>query len=64
MENFGTDDFLKVYARMQNNLNISRITVTGTKEMTCEYPYRLDDDNWKKIQMDYLKVGYESRGVR
>ena len=64
MDNFGTDDFLKVYARMQNNLNISRITVTGTKEMTCEYPYRLDDDNWKKIQMDYLKVGYESRGVR
>ena len=64
MENFGTDDFLKVYERMQNNLNISSITITGTKETTCKYSYRLDDENWKKIQMDYLKVGYESRGLR
>lgn len=62
-KNFGTNDFLEVYKHMKNNLNIKKITVTGMQETSCEYPYRLDDENWKKIQIDYLKEGYESRGV-
>ena len=63
-KNFGSDDFLEVYKQMKNNLNIKKITVKGEQDVVGEYPYRLDDDNWKKIQMDYLKEGYESRGVR
>jgi hypothetical protein len=63
-KNFGSRDFLEVYKQMKNNLNIKKITVRGSPDTICEYPYRLDDDDWKKIQMDYLKEGYESRSMR
>lgn len=61
-DNFGTDNFREVCGMMSNNLNISKISIPGVAE--CEYPYRLDDADWKKIQIEYLKEGYESRGVR
>ena len=49
---------------MINNLNIKSIHTVGSS--TCEnyYPYTLESQDWKKIQMDYLKEGYESRSLR
>jgi len=62
---FGTDASIQdVHQTMNNNLNITSIrTITGpTTE--CEYPYTLDSDDWKQIQIERLRQGYESRSMR
>jgi len=62
---FGTNASIQdVHQIMSNNLNITSIkTITGpTTE--CEYPYTLDSDDWKQMQIERLRQGYESRGVR
>ena len=56
--------FLKIYDVMKNHLNISSITVTGKQTITADYPYTLDSDDWKKIQIENLRQGYESRSLR
>ena len=56
--------FLDVYDIMKDNLNIKSIHTIGTQGTECYYPYSLDSEDWKKIQIDYLKEGYESRSVR
>lgn len=54
--------FLEIYQDMKKNLNISKIQTTdGT---VCEYPYTLEGDDWKQMQMEGLKKGYESRNMR
>jgi hypothetical protein len=30
----------------------------------CDYPYSLNDKNWKEMQIKKLKAGYESRSLR
>ncbi len=57
-------DFLNVYEVMKDHLNISAITVTGEQDITADYPYTLHSDDWKQIQISYLRRGYESRGMR
>ena len=59
---FHTDQFLEVYHEMKNNLNIKKISTTSG--VSCEYPYTLESDDWKKIQMKGLQRGYESRSMR
>ena len=62
---FGTNaNIQEVHKTLEKNLNISSIkTITGpTSE--CEYQYTLDSDDWKQIQMEALRSGYESRVVR
>ena len=62
---FGTNASIQdIHQTMNNNLNITSIrTITGpTTE--CEYPYALDSDHWKKMQIERLRKGYESRSVR
>ena len=56
--------FLDVYDIMKDNLNIKSSHTIGTQGTECYYPYSLDSEDWKKIQIDYLKEGYESRSVR
>ena len=62
---FGTDASIhKIHTVMTDNLNITSIkTITGPS-VECAYPYTLDDVDWKQIQIDYLKEGYESRSLR
>ena len=61
---FEDKPFLDVYDDMKNNLNIKSIHVIGSQTTECYYPYTLDSENWKRIQIDYLKEGYESRRMR
>lgn len=63
-KSFGTTDFKEIYNIMSKNLNITRIKLIGQHNVECEYPYCLDDDNWKEIQKKRLAVGYESRSMR
>ncbi len=62
---FGTDASIhKIHTVMTDNLNITSIrTITGPS-VECDYPYTLDDVDWKQIQMKGLKQGYESRSLR
>ena len=62
---FGTDaDVQDIYKVMNNNLNITSIrTITGPS-IECDYPYTLESDDWKQIQIEGLKQGYESRSMR
>ena len=49
---------------MNKNLDITSIrTITGPSVET-EYGYTLDSDDWKQMQMEGLKQGYESRNMR
>ena len=59
---FGGKVFADVYHQMKNNLNIKKI-YTPVSLSSCEYPYSLDSDDWKQIQMKGLKSGYESRSM-
>ena len=62
---FGDDaTFTEIYNTMSRNLNISNIKTVSAITVGCDYPYSLDSDDWKRIQMEGLKSGYESRGVR
>jgi len=62
---FGADTgFRQIYNKMSDNLNISEIKIKGIKGAVCSYPYTLESDDWKQIQMEGLKRGYQSRGVR
>ena len=64
LKTFGTDSVTEIHDIMNRNLNIKSIRVTGKDITQCEYPYTLDNDDWKAIQMDTLREGYESRSVR
>ena len=55
---FGDGSFLGVYDIMKQNLNISKIQVTGDKDIANDFTYTLDSSDWKQIQMDGLKNGY------
>jgi hypothetical protein len=61
---FQNKPFLEVYNEMKNNLNIKSIHIIGAYTTECQYPYTLDNDNWKEIQIEGLKRGYESHSLR
>jgi len=62
---FGTNATIHdIHEVMNNNLDITSIrTITGPSIET-DYPYTLDSDDWKQIQIEGLKQGYESRSMR
>ena len=64
MTGFEHKPFLDVYQSMKDNLNIKSIHIIGNKNWENEYPYTLDSKDWKQIQMEGLKRGYESRSMR
>ena len=63
-ESFGTNDFIEVYKQMLNCLNIQKIQITGDEHIENVYNYSLSDSNWKEIQINELRKGYESHTLR
>ena len=61
---FQNKSFLEIYDQMKDNLNINSIHVIGSRSWENEYPYTLESDGWKQIQMEGLKQGYESYSLR
>jgi hypothetical protein len=61
---FQNKTFIEVYEMMKTNLNISSIHVIGMQSWENDFPYTLESDNWKQIQIEGLKRGYESRSMR
>jgi len=49
---------------MKDNLNIKNITIRGVGIHQNDFPYTLDSEDWKQIQMEGLRQGYESRSMR
>jgi len=56
--------FKEIYDTMTNNLNITNIKTMSNRTIECEYPYTLDSDDWRQIQIESLRQGYESRSMR
>ena len=56
--------FKEIYDTMSKNLNISNIKSMSSRTIECAYPYTLDSNDWKQIQMEGLKNGYESHSLR
>ena len=63
-KSFGTNNFQKIYSIMSKNLNITKLSIIGKDSISFDFPYSLDDNNWKQTQIEKLRTGYESRGVR
>ena len=63
-KSFGTTKFLDIYDKMIDCLNISKIAIVGSENILAEYNYSLSDPNWKDLQIQELKKGYESRSLR
>jgi len=61
---FQNRPFKLIYDEMKNNLNIKNISIRGSENYENDFPYTLDSADWKQIQMEGLKRGYESRSMR
>ena len=61
---FGDKKYFDIYKEMSKNLNITSIHTIGMRSWENYYPYSLESDDWKQMQIDYLKEGYESRSMR
>ena len=62
---FGTGASIQdIHKVMNDNLNITSIRTIYGPSIETDYPYTLDSDDWKQIQIEGLKQGYESRSVR
>jgi hypothetical protein len=61
---FGTTNFLEIHNKMIDCLNISKIELIGSENLTAKYNYSLSDPDWKKLQIGELKKGYESHSLR
>ena len=44
--------------------HIKNITIRGVGIHQNDFPYTLESDDWKQIQMEGLRKGYESRSMR
>ncbi len=62
---FQNNPFRKVYDAMKDNLNIKNINIIGSQNWENDFPYTLESEDWKRIQIDNLREGYyESRSMR
>ena len=62
---FGSNaDIKQIHETMNRNLNITSMKTIASGTIECAYPYSLDGDDWKAIQIEGLKKGYESRSMR
>ena len=55
--------FKEIYETMTDNLNITSIKTMSNRTIECAYPYTLESDDWRQIQIEGLKKGYESRSM-
>ena len=60
---FGHDSFKLIYNKMKDNLNIKSISILGDDHSKNNFAYTLESDDWKQIQIEGLKRGYESRNM-
>ena len=63
-KSFQNLSFKSIYEVMKDNLNIKKITIKGAGIYQNDFLYTLESDDWKKIQMEGLRKGYESRSMR
>ena len=69
-KSFGTTDNKEIYNQLVDCLNIKKSAIVNEerthvgREYSCEYNYTLKDSNWKDIQLQELKKGYESHTLR
>ena len=62
---FGKDASIQyIHKTLSDNLDITSIKIRSIPTVECEYPYTLDGDDWKQIQIEGLRDGYKSRSVR
>ena len=61
---FQNRPFKSIHEIMKDNLNIKNITIRGVGIHQNDFPYTLESDDWKQIQMEGLRKGYESRSMR
>ncbi len=62
---FGTNASVEnIHKVMNDNLNITSIRTMTGPSVECDYHYTLESEDWKQIQMEGLKKGYESRSMR
>tara|TARA_Y100001937_G_scaffold20468_1_gene28531 strand:+ start:39 stop:1157 length:1119 start_codon:yes stop_codon:yes gene_type:complete len=61
---FTNQSFKLIYEEMKDNLNIKSISLQGGDNCKNNFPYTLESDDWKKIQIEGLRQGYESRFMR
>jgi len=61
---FQDTTFPVIYDSMKHNLNINKIQILGDENIGNNFPYTLESNDWKQIQMEGLESGYKSRSVR
>ena len=61
---FQDTTFPVIYDSMKDNLNINKIQILGDENIGNNFPYTLESNDWKQIQMEGLESGYKSRSVR
>ena len=61
---FQNRPFKLIYETMKDNLNIKNITIRGVGIHQNDFPYTLESNDWKQIQMEGLESGYKSCSVR
>ena len=61
---FQSMTFKSIYEAMKDNLNIKNIAIRGAENCHNNFPYTLESDDWRQIQMEGLRRGYESRSMR
>ena len=56
---FGADaSVVDIHKVMSDNLDITSISTIFGPSVEADYPYTLDSDNWKQLQMEGLQSGY------
>ena len=55
-KSFGTRDFFQILKKLSCHLDLYQIKVDG---VTGTYDYVWNDDNYKKMQIDFLRPGYD-----
>ena len=62
---FQNRPFTSYTKMMKDNLNIKSITIRDDQNCSERFSsYTLDSDDWKQMQIEGLKRGYESRSMR
>jgi len=55
-KSFGTTDFFDIIKNMSNHLDIYKIKIDDVEQT---YNYVWNDDNYKNMQIDFLRPGYD-----
>ena len=56
IKSFGTDDNFKIWDILSSHLDIYSVTVN---DVTCVYPYCWTNEDYKQMQIDMMKPGYD-----